>query len=393
MPASRHCRSLLLPLLLLLLAPAALPQHDVLPSPRSSPPWLASPAASLRRLTRHGIGLQYQYVHDLSKAPLGAPADHAWFGRYTWDLSASIDGRKLLGWSGLSAFVNLKQHVREFGSVYSGVSQGYSNLDADARTDLYSLWVQQNLAARRLRLKAGRIDANTDFDAVATAADFLNSSMGYSPTIMDFPTYPQPMPGGDLSVALPHGLSLAAGEFQTLHGFISVAEAARAWTTGSRQRPGRASLGFWNLREPLTRFSGVSVSASRGWYSVVEQSLWQRPLSPPDAGRQDLSAYLQLGTGDARVNPYALHLGAGAVWTSPLRRRPGDSLGLAATWVRLAPRPAPGAHHELALETYYKWQLSRSVSLVSDTQYFRSPGGARSAPGVLVSTPRLVVTF
>ena len=40
--------------------------------------------------------------------------------------------------------------------------------------------------------KAGRIDANTEFAALHASEEFLNSSMGYSPTIWGMPTYPLP---------------------------------------------------------------------------------------------------------------------------------------------------------------------------------------------------------
>src|SRR5215467_16389746 len=42
------------------------------------------------------------------------------------------------------------------------------------------------------------IDANTHIATVESGTDFLNSSMGHSPTILKLPTYPEPRVGGNV---------------------------------------------------------------------------------------------------------------------------------------------------------------------------------------------------
>src|SRR6202012_3334120 len=147
---------------------------------------LTEPALVVEQLAGRGITFQYQCVHDLSKAPMGAPGDQDWFSRYSSDLTATIDGHKAIGWSGGTIFLHGKEHQQLFGRVYDGFAQTPSNIDAAPLLMLYEAWAQQSMFDEKLGMKAGRIDANTDFDVVSTAADFLNSSMGYSPTIMEF---------------------------------------------------------------------------------------------------------------------------------------------------------------------------------------------------------------
>lgn len=395
MPATLH-RVLILVLasLLFLLTPAGLSQNPPLPSG-----WFLSgftrPARTLRQFAERGVSFQYLYVHDLSKSPLGPPDSQDWFGRYSWDLTAIIDAHKTLGWTGGSAFFDLKQHAQEYGSMYDCDAQGYSNIDAPSRTVLYQAWAQQQLFGSHLRLKAGRIDANTDFAAVSTASDFLNSSMGYSPTIMEFPTYPAPRPGVDLSLAAGPSTQLSAGLFSAGDGKMILGEASRAWSLGTGQNPGRIALGLWQLREPLHGFRGDDVSGTQGLYTVAEQSLWRRVLSEKAGEEQRLSAFLQFGAGDGKENPYTQHLGGGLVFSAPFRLRPSDAAGAAVTRLSFT-RSLDcdyDAHHELALEAYYKFSVSRTLSLVSDVQYFQHPGGILANRDTLIATPRLVVSF
>ncbi|HEY1501507.1 MAG TPA: carbohydrate porin [Acidobacteriaceae bacterium] len=384
-------------LLISLFASAGMAQTNAEnPSPASSAlNGFTTPARTLHQLAEHGVSFQYLYVHDLSKAPLGLPDSQNWFGRYSWDITSTIDAGKALGWTGASAFLDLKQHTQEYGSIYNCDAQGYSNIDAPSRTVLYQAWAQELLFGSRLRLKAGRIDANTDFAGVSTAADFLNSSMGFSPTIMEFPTYPQPKLGTDLAIAPSKSTQISAGLFATNNGKMLLGEASQAWSLGASQNPGRVAVGLWQLREPLYSFSGDDLSATEGLYVVAEQSLWRRVLSESKSQEQRLSAFLQLGTGDGRANPYTQHLGGGVVFTAPFRLRPSDAAGAAVTRVSFT-RDLDceyDAHHELALEAYYKFSLSHTLSLVSDLQYFEHPGGDLTNRNTLIATPRLVVSF
>jgi carbohydrate-selective porin OprB len=297
-------------------------------------------------------------------------------------------------WTGGTIFLHGKQHQELSGQAYDGVVQGYSNIDASSRTTLYEAWAQQSMFEDKLRVKAGRIDANTDFDVVATAADFLNSSMGYSPTIMEFPSYPSPQFGADVSASPGKDFKVSAGEFGTARGRILIAETAHPWTMPNHST-GRAAVGAWGLREAIARFDGKQISGTSGFYGVAEQTIWQRLLAEGSDKTQSLAGFLQIGTGDGHENPVTWHVGGGTVLGGPFRRRPADSIGAATTWVRFTDEPNGGydAHSEQVVETYYKLNVSRTLALVTDIQYFHHPGGTWAHPDSLIATPRLVVTF
>ena len=353
--------------------------------------WTNPARRAVETAGRHGISLQSLYVHDLTSAPAGA--GRGWHGRYSWDFGVVVDGEKAAGVKGLSGALHVRQHMREYGAPWEAPAQGYSNIDAGNFSGVYEAWAQQVLGAGRVRLKAGRIDANTEFDAVATAADFLNSSMGYSPTIMEFPTYPNPKAGAMGAVAVGEKTQVSAGVFRACRGRIAVAEAARTWRAGRQGAGGRAAAGGWWLKEPLSRFDGSLARGSRGFYAVLEQNL----NAASEKEERQTAAFLQLGTGDGRENLATQHLGAGAVVSAPWRARAADGAGVAVSWMRVSRERTLGggatAGAELVAEGYYKLRLPRGMMLVADLQYFRHPGALRGKADALVATPRLVKSF
>jgi carbohydrate-selective porin OprB len=156
----------------------------------------------LRDLNDHGIVPQGVVIYDWSKTLHTGQDSGRGFGRYSFDLLAAIDGKKLFGLNGSAAMVRLKHHINVFGETDDGAAQLYSNIDASSRTTLYEIWFEQRLMYDRLRFKAGKIDANTEFAVVQNAGEFLNSSMGYSPTIVTFPPIPSPNRGSQRSYIL-----------------------------------------------------------------------------------------------------------------------------------------------------------------------------------------------
>jgi len=231
----------------------------------------ATPRQLLHDLNEHGIVPQGVVIYDWSKT-LHADQDSGnGFGRYSFDLLVPVDGKKLFGLNGSAAMVRLKHHINVFGETYDGAAQLYSNIDASSRTTLYEIWFEQRLMSDRLRIKAGKIDANTEFAAVQNAGDFLNSSMGYSPTIVTFPTYPEPKPGVAAFMHVRGGYSLGLGVFDAAgSNALSIIEPGRSWNLGKSEHPGRASFGYWRLDGKMTRFDDCVISGAQGFYSVVE---------------------------------------------------------------------------------------------------------------------------
>jgi carbohydrate-selective porin OprB len=349
----------------------------------------------LRDLRDDGITFQGLIVYDWSKAVLKEQGTEEGFGRYSFDLSMPVDGRKALGLEGSAGLVRLKSHIRQFGEIDDGAAQLPSNIDSCSRTTLYELWLEQRFLSSKLRLKGGKIDANTEFDVVQTAGDFLNSSMGYSPTILAFPTYPEPKPGIAAFLQPTSRNVLSLGVFQTAGmGILSIVEPGRNWNIGQGEHPGRVSLGFWRLNGQLAQFDGGRVSGTEGFYFVVEQSGWRHPWM----GRGDerkLSTFLQFGYAQGQVSPFTHHAGGGAVLQAPFGKRSQDALGIAATSVRFSSHSGAGfeLESELVVETYYKLTISKHFALIPDFQFLHQPGGLLANRDCPLLTSRVVVSF
>jgi porin len=353
----------------------------------------AAPQRLLNETNEHGVSFQGTLIYDWTKVLANDGDSGNGSGRYSIDLFMPVDGKKLLGLSGTTGFVRLKNHVQQFGETYDGAAQLFSNIDADSRTTLYELWIQQTLFSDRLQLKGGKIDANTEFATVQTAGDFLNSSMGYSPTIVAFPSYPQPKLGINAFVRPRATYSVGMGAFQTAGlGTLLIVEPGHTWKVGQSEQPGRASLGYWRLDGKMARFDGSQVSGTQGFYSVVEQSLMRRPLGQ---GERTVATFLQFGAAEGQVSQFTRHVGGGAVLQGVSAKRSHDGIGVAATWVRFSAEPAARFNHrgELAWEAYYKAAISKHLAFVQDFQYLHHPGGLRAHSDCPVITPRMVISF
>lgn len=348
----------------------------------------------LRDIDQHGLTFQGLVVYDWSK-PLVADKDSGHgFGRYSFDLSMPVDGSNLFGLKGSAGLVRLKHHVNHFGETYDGAAQLYSNIDAPSRTILYELWLEQKIFSDKLRLKGGKIDANTEFAAVPSAADFLNSSMGFSPTILAFPTYPEPKLGLSAFWQASKKYGLGMGAFQTASGpTLSIVEPGRAWNFGETEHPGRLALGYWRLDGKVARFDGDESSGAQGFYSVMEQSVWRQTL--PQETERKLSTYFQAGWAGGSVSSFTHHLGGGAILSAPFKRRRPDAIGLAATWVHFSSDPDAGFDRlgEMTIEAYYKASFGKHIALVQDFQYLHDPGGLQADGDCPVVTLRLVISF
>jgi carbohydrate-selective porin OprB len=348
-----------------------------------------------RRLDEKGIAGSVTLINDWSSSLRGGSSSAESVERYLLDFQVSLDTQKLFGWQGGTAGVRLHHHLGDDGSDAVGDAQGFSNIDDVPRTMLYELWFQQTLFSNKLRFKIGKVDANTEFARVENGGDFLNSSMGYSPTILGLPTYPEPRPSVNLFVHPTQRYSVALGLYDTAGpGAMALVEAGRHWSLGSRELPGRASLGYWRLSGSINDFHGNPRTGTQGHYAVLEQSFWRRAL-PKEGNERNLSGFFQYGSANGEVSCFTHHVGGGAVLQGLLAPRPRDEIGFAVTWVGLSRMPGAGFDYgsELANEAFYKISITRSAALLLDVQVIHHPGGLRRLEDAVVLTPRLNVSF
>jgi carbohydrate-selective porin OprB len=329
--------------------------------------------------------------------------------RYLINANATVDFEKLAGWKGATLFANFQNKSGPNFTDTVGAIQGPDNMDGPNRTQISELWFEQTAFDGALRIKIGKVDANTEFAAVETAGEFLNSSFGFSPTIVGMPTYPDPAMSINIFVQPTKNFYFGAGIydgssvsgsptgnrgpakfFNDPAGYFIIGETGATWDMGGRAA--KLALGGWHHTAKFERFDGASQRGASGAYLTAEQSLWNAEDKQDDA--RGIDAFAQIGFADPNVSAAAIHASLGAAWTGPIPGRDNDILGIAATWIRTS--SAVGAPYaqscETALELFYKIQITQYWSIKPNLQYISHPGGEGESD-VFVFTMRMQLSF
>jgi carbohydrate-selective porin OprB len=346
------------------------------PEPAASPP----------------VVVESSMTMDVSRNMRGGLESRGAAVRHLTQVGLRVDSRSL-GWRGGTIYLGLQEHAGRPGGLFVGDAQGFSNIDAERRTHVGEFWFEQVFSEGKLRIKAGKVDANTEFALVENAGNFLNSSMGYSPTILVMPTYPNARLGFNAFVAPTERFYAGLGVYDVAGGgFMPIGEVGARWKSGKTQLPGRLGFGLWHYTGNLERFQGGSKAGTTGFFVVCDQRLW-RERSEDHEDSQGLGVFFQFGSADADVSEITRHLGGGVEWTGAIPGRNADAIGFGATHVKFTSRPEAGFEKssELALETFYKIQVTPWLSIAPDVQYIRTPGGAASPGHALAGTVRVTV--
>ena len=369
-------------------------------------PWLAS----------RGMSLEALVLADLSRNFRGGISTGKEAFRHLLEVSFTLATEPLFGFAGGTFFVDFQtQEGRHGTEILVGDFQGFSNIDAPGFTALYEVWYEQVFLDGKLRLKLGKIDANNEFAFVEHGGPLINSSAGFSPTILGFPTYPNPATGAVLFGSPVEGLYVGSGIFDgatqagqptgtrgpsTLFGEPSdlflIAEAGlRRTTAGGRLR--RAGLGVTHHTGvfDLADGSGATQEGATSYYLVLDQHLERRPGREPGE-RRGIDGFLQFGYSDDTLSPVDVHAGAGVVWNGYLFERRADSFGLMGTYVHFGEAArAAGTfvdNYEFAWELFYRFELTPWLHLRPDLQYIVHPGGVGN-PDAFVGTLRVELTL
>lgn len=373
-----------------------------------------------RDMKGHGVTLGGSYTVEFSGTVSGGVRRRFDFRNLlTIDLSVDLDDA--IGWSGASAFLQYLS-VNPEGGAQGGSNdacdiQGYTNIESRRHMDaIYELWFQQELLENRLRFKAGKFDANSEFAFVDAAGDFANSSAGFSPTILALPTYPESATGLGLFGTVVKTDRLA---LELSYGFFDGATAVDGVETGRRGpstifnsdlsddyfhiaqgslsredggsegfwRTGRASLGAWYHDGTLERFDGGMESGTGGVYATLEQRVWA-------SGDRFVDAMGQVGWADDAVAEIGWHAGLGVVCGGCIPAREQDRMGVYATLAVLSDESGTGFDgDELAIDAFYRFELPVATFVQPEVQYIINPSGNPDLDAALVLGIRAGIEF
>ncbi len=328
--------------------------------------------------------------------------DRNWTTRTLLDINATLDLDAAFGWSGGSVFADFYWIDGDSLSADAGDFQGASNIEADNRTQLAELWFEQVLFDGSLRLKFGKVEANSEFGFVDAAGEFINSSAGFSPTLLPLPSYPDPSTGVIVSWSPADWLSFTGGFMDgsaTVDGittgdlgpgtffnddrsndYVWLGEANVYWNGG------RAGLGVWHHTGDFARFSGGTEDGSTGFYAMAEHRVWS---AGDDRG---IDLFAQFGWADEEISDAELHFGGGLAWWGPCEARSGDAAGVYLSHVVLSD-PAGYAGDETMLEVFYRFQATPFFAIKPDVQFIFDPNGDPTVDDALVAGVRIELVF
>jgi porin len=364
-----------------------------------------------KALSDKGILVNADILIDGSRSLRGGldTAGSAW--RNLFEATVSIDTKPLINFDGGLVFLDFQNQSGRNGSEdLVGDLQIFSNIDADGRTQLAQCWYQQTLFGGVLRIKAGKVDAASEFDKPDNGGQFIHSSAGYSTSIFVIPTYPDPATAFNVFVQPGAGFYVGAGVydgslargvetgaqgprtfFHDPYDLFYIGEAGRRWTVDDGRLPGRFGFGAWHNTNRFERFDGTKQTGAGGFYALFDQTLY-RPAGIPTTDPRGIGLFLMAATSDGAVSQIDGNLGGGIVWTGPIPGRDHDVAGFGIQAAHLSSSAGFKTDHEVAFETFYRVQLTPWFSLKPDMQYIASPGG-NGTPDALVATLRIEVDF
>ncbi len=362
-----------------------------------------------QRLREQGVTLNAQLVLEGFHNFLGGLKTGT-EGALTFDLNLALDTGKAVHWHGGTLYVDLEDHAGQNPStVLTGDLQTFDKLNSTPYLQIFELWYQQTLFDGWLRLKLGKVDANTEFSVIDNGLPFLNASTQVAPTIIVFPTTPDPMPGANLFFAPANWWYASFGAFYanrsdtfgdffghpqnvqlTDFGTFLIGETGIRW----HHAPGSAAggnlkLGAWGHTGTFNRLGGGRQRGTDGYYAVLDQTLWQP--SPGQGHNRGIRIFFESGHAQPDVSIIDWNVTGGITWTGMVAARQHDILGFSANYAHLSVQAGLPYTYELALEGLYRFRLLPWMTLLPDLQYILHPGGFY--PNAVIGTLDVTVQF
>lgn len=372
------------------------------------------------RLEDSGLTFSGSYTLNWSSVWSGGEHNRA-STRSLLDFNLTFDTKPLLGIEGGTAFVDfISTDMR--GLDDPGDLNRFDGFATDKNDDeLAEFWYEQYFFDKLLRIKLGKIDANTEFAFVDGGGDFTHGDSGVTPTILNLPTYPDPSVGisafvypaerfyagiGFFDGAAGDGLRTGGHGFRTAFSddkssdWFFIGEAGLTWSECCQLGAGRVGAGVWHHTGDFARFDGGNESdGSTGFYCVLDQQLLRRGESVPE-GQEDpnegkgLFAFGQFGWADEDIAEICCHIGGGLTLRGTFAGRDEDAAGLYVSWADFSDSPGAGLPaDQISLELFYKCTCTPACSIKPTLSYVTNPSSDPSIDDAVVGLVQFVVNF
>lgn len=366
------------------------------------------------RLETSGVSFAGSYTADYQGAWSGGLDQQSTYAHLI-DLNMSFDLDALVGLQGGLVFVDFQSTAGDQASAFVGDFHGTTNLESDqSRDQLSEVWYEQWLFGDVLRLKAGKIDGNKEFNFTNASSEFLNAAAGLDTTNFMLPCYPDPATAVVAFVYPTEGWYVGFGFFDGAAGdgiltggrgpatffsddqsddFYYTAETGVTLPSVWFAREVRLAAGVWHHDGDFDRFDGGVEEGTTGFYALSEAQLWARAPEIEEDER-GLYGFVRYGHADESVSDAANFIGTGLRLLGTIDARPDDSTGIFVGWTDLSDEAGAGfADDETVIECYYRAVVTPAIALTPDVQYIINPSGDPDADNVVVGGVRLMISF
>lgn len=365
--------------------------------------FFGDPKGRLARLARKGITLDSTYVTNIVANPVGGKAKgFAYAGSY--GLSMDIDFTQY----GLKGFEFFTSAVWRTGTSLSArkidnqfpVQQVFGS----QTVKLNELYLLQSFFDDRWILKAGRLDAGSDFFASPLYGRFVNNSFNGNPISIffnvPFTAYPNSTWGAyteivpfkwlsqkfaafnansEIKANKYHGVNFT---FESTNGVIWITEWNFMVNQGKEDTgyPGNYKVGYFYLTGDEDKFSGGKQSGDHTFYILFDQMIYRVGGSDSKRG---LTPFINFIFAPKNRNLFPFFTNGGFVFRGPFASRPDDFLSFGFTYGKYSSdqadvqrsRGEPPQSFEGILELNYWIQANYWLYIVPDLQYVIRPKG------------------
>lgn len=364
------------------------------------------------RLVDAGIELSGGYTMDLA-APWSGDVRRRSALVSLLDVNAAVDLDVIAGLPRTTFYCDAYAIAGRDPSNDIGDFQSVSNIQAENTAQIAEVWLE-TWVCDVLRVKVGKVDFNSEFALHETCGEFANSTAAIPPTIVAYPTYPDPAMSVNVFWVPEETWYVGVGVYDGAgadgvstggrgpKGFFSddesdayfvALELGHGWSGGGAWGSGRACLGAFHHTAHFARFDGGTDSGTDGFWFSVEQRCWRE--NPADDGDdQGFGVFCTVGVADERVSACGSSVAIGAEWIGAIPHRDHDVIGLGMFRCDLSDEPGAGTPaDETAFELLYKAQLTPAIAVKPEVQYIVNVGGASDADDVLVGLLRVEILF
>ena len=334
-----------------------------------------------------GISAEYVYTGEIfTNMRGGLNTRRATEYRGNFDLFVTADLDRIGFFPGGTLFLYGENgHGRGITERHVGDFQRLSNIDAPDFVQVSEYWWERGLFEGFLTVRLGKQDCNADFAVVQSAADFINSSFGFHPTI-PMPTFPAPSMAAAAFFEITDWLSFDAGVWDGAPAIgnwglsgtgvtFSIYEVKATYDLFG-VLPGDAHIGLWYHSDQWDDVAPNSAATFRGNHGIhceAEQRLFKESRGDPE-DRQGLVAFLQYGWSPEDRNEAQQYWGGGLTGRGLIGGRDDDLLGLGVAHLIFSDR-LPERTSETTVELFYRANLAPWAMAQPDLQYIANPGG------------------